>query len=85
MAKDPAIKTTADLKGKKVAGPKGTILHQILIAALDKEGFAPSDVKFLSMGIPESVNAMMTGSVDIALVAGADVLRAEKSRRTHSR
>ena len=79
MAKDPAIKTTADLKGKKVAGPKGTILHQILIAALDKEGFAPSDVEFLSMGIPESVNAMMTGSVDVALVAGADVLRAEKA------
>ena len=79
MAKDPAIKTTADLKGKKVAGPKGTILHQILIAALDKEGYAASDVEFLSMGIPESVNAMMTGSVDVALVAGADVLRAEKA------
>ena len=79
MAKDPAIKTTADLKGKKIAGPKGTILHQILIAALDKEGYKPGDVEFLSMGIPESVNAMMTGSVDVALVAGADVLRAQKA------
>ena len=79
MAKDPAIKTTADLKGKKVAGPKGTILHQILIAALDKESYKSGDVEFLSMGIPESVNAMITGSVDVALVAGADVLRAEKA------
>ncbi len=79
MSKDPAVKTAADLKGKKVAGPKGTILHQILIAALDKEGYKPSDVDFVSMGIPESVNAMMTGNVDVALVAGADVLRAEKA------
>ncbi|MGE4589941.1 MAG: ABC transporter substrate-binding protein [Acidaminococcaceae bacterium] len=79
MAKDPSIKTAADLKGKKVAGPKGTILHQILIAALNKEGYKSSDVNFVSMGIPESVNAMMTGSVDVALVAGADVLRAEKA------
>lgn len=79
MAKDPAIKTAADLKGKKVAGPKGTILHQILIAALEKEGLKASDTEFLSMGIPESVNAMMTDNVDAALVAGADVLRAQKA------
>ena len=35
MVKDPAIKSAADLKGKKVAGPKGTILHQILVADAD--------------------------------------------------
>ncbi|NLY83636.1 MAG: aliphatic sulfonate ABC transporter substrate-binding protein [Acholeplasmataceae bacterium] len=79
MAKDPSIKTAADLKGKKVAGPKGTILHQILVAALGKEGLDPGQVEFLSMGIPESVNAMATGRVDAALVAGADVLRAQKA------
>ena len=27
-----------DLKGKKVVGPKGTVLHQLLVAALKKEG-----------------------------------------------
>jgi sulfonate transport system substrate-binding protein len=79
MAKDPAIKTAADLKGKKVAGPKGTILHQILIAALDKNGLKGTDVELISMDIPASVTAMLTGNVDVALVAGADVLRAEKA------
>ncbi|MFQ9523850.1 MAG: ABC transporter substrate-binding protein [Phascolarctobacterium faecium] len=37
MAKDPNITTVSDLTGKKVAGPKGTILHQILVAALAKK------------------------------------------------
>ena len=79
MAKDPAIKSAADLKGKKIAGPKGTILHQILIAALDKSGLQATDVELVSMGIPASVTAMLNGNVDVALVAGADVLRAEKA------
>ncbi len=79
MAKDPAIKTAADLKGKKIAGPKGTILHQILVAALDKDGLQAKDVELISMGIPASVTAMLNGNVDAALVAGADVLRAQKA------
>jgi ABC-type nitrate/sulfonate/bicarbonate transport systems, periplasmic components len=79
MAKDPSIKSAADLKGKKIAGPKGTILHQILIAALDKNGLSGTDVELISMDIPASVTAMLNGNVDVALVAGADVLRAEKA------
>ncbi len=79
MVKDPAIKTAADLQGKKVAGPKGTILHQILVAALNKEGLKPDAVHFVSLGIPASVNALMSGEADAALVAGADVLRAQKA------
>lgn len=79
MVKDPAIKTAADLQGKKVAGPKGTILHQILVVALNKEGLKPDAVNFVSLGIPASVNALMSGDADAALVAGADVLRAQKA------
>lgn len=79
MVKDPAIKTAADLAGKKVTGPKGTILHQILIAALAKEKLQPDAVELLSMDIPPSVTAMLNGNVDAALVAGSDVLRAQKA------
>ncbi|MDO4177747.1 MAG: NrtA/SsuA/CpmA family ABC transporter substrate-binding protein [Phascolarctobacterium sp.] len=79
MVKDPAIKSAADLKGKKVAGPKGTILHQILVAALDKAKLTQKDVNFVSLGIPAGVNALLSGEVDAALVAGADVLRAQKA------
>lgn len=79
MAMDPAIKTAGDLVGKKVAGPKGTILHQILVAALAKDNVKTDAVEFLSMDIPPSVNAMLSGNVDAALVAGSDVLRAQKA------
>ncbi len=79
MVKDPAIKTAADLQGKKVVGPKGTILHQILVAALNKEGLKPDAVNFVSLGIPAGVNALLSGEADAALVAGADVLRAQKA------
>ena len=77
MAKDPNITAVSDLTGKKVAGPKGTILHQILVAALAKNNLKPDSVELLSMDIPPSVNAMLNGNVDAALVAGS------KSRRPH--
>ena len=79
MVKDPAIKTAADLKGKRVAGPKGTILHQILAAALVKEKLSLKDVEFRSVGIPPAVNALLSGETDAALVAGAEVLRAQRA------
>ena len=79
MVKDPAIKTAADLKGKRVVGPKGTILHQILAATLVKEKLSLKDVEFRSIGIPAAVNALLAGEADAALVAGADVLRAQRA------
>ena len=79
MAKSDSIKTIADLKGKKVAGPKGTILHQLLLAGLAKEGLKPSDVQFVSMDLPASLAALMNGSVDAALSAGADAMRGQES------
>ncbi len=79
MVKDDSIKTVADLKGKKVAGPKGTILHQILVAALAKENLKADAVEFVSLGIPAGVNALMKGEVDAALVAGPAVLKAQEA------
>jgi len=79
VAKDPQIKTVADLKGKKVAGPKGTILHQLLLAALAKNGLAAADAAFVNMGIPQATAAMFAGSVDAALVAGPAVPKALES------
>ena len=69
VARKGGVQNIADLKGKTVAGPKGTVLHQILIAALKAHGLSASDVKFVQMGIPKGVAAMKNGSVDAALVA----------------
>lgn len=73
------IKSAKDLVGKKVAGPKGTILHQVLIAALNKEEHSINDVEYINMGIPEASAALADGSIDAALVAGPAALKAIKA------
>ena len=79
LTKGDKIQKISDLKGKKVAGPKGTILHQLILAALAKEGLKPDDIQFISMDLPSSAAALMNGSVDAALSAGPDAIRAEKA------
>ncbi len=73
LVNDPAVKSLADLKGKKIAGPKGTVLHQLLVAALMKEGMKYDDVQHIEMGIPHGVAALFGGSIDGALAAGPSV------------
>ncbi|MDK2956549.1 MAG: sulfonate transport system substrate-binding protein [Desulfovibrionales bacterium] len=71
--------TVAELKGKIVAGPKGTVLHQMLLAALAKEGLKASDVKFVNMKLPQARTAMLSGSVDAALLAASLVIKSEEA------
>ncbi len=68
-----------DLKGKKVAGPRGTVLHQLLVAALKKEGLSIDDVEFISMDPAPALSALLTGSVDAALLAASAVIKANES------
>ena len=76
MVKSPDIKTVADLKGKTVAGPKGTILHQLLLAALNQHSLSGDAVNYVNMGIPQGVTALLSGDADAALVAGPAVPKA---------
>ena len=79
LTNNDEIVSAKDLVGKKVAGPKGTILHQVLIAALNKEGYSIDDVEFINMGIPEATAALEDGSVDAALIAGPAAYKAVKN------
>lgn len=76
MAKNPDIKSTADLAGKKVVGPKGTILHQLLLASLLKNDLDLEQVEFVNLGIGQGVSALLADSADAALVAGPAVPQA---------
>lgn len=78
FAKDDSIKTPEDLKGKKVAGPKGTILHELLVAYLATAGMTEDDIEFMAMGIPDAQAALAGGSVDAALLAGPTAYNMEK-------
>ena len=70
-SKDASIKSAEDLKGKTVAGPVGTTLHQLLVAYLEKAGMTLEDVNYVNMSIPDAKAALDAGSIDAALVAGA--------------
>lgn len=77
LAKAPGIRSIQDLNGKTVAGPKGTVLHQLLLAALGANGLSPGAVRFVNMDIPGAQAALLAGSVDAALLAGASADQVE--------
>lgn len=71
--------TLADLKGKKIAGPKGTTLHQLLAAALASAGLSLNDVDYINMDLPSSRTALLAGQVDVATLAGNNAVLVEKA------
>lgn len=68
-----------DLKGKKVAGPKGTVLHQLLVAALLKEGLSIKDVEFVNMDPAAAMTATLSGKVDAGLLAANLIIKAHEA------
>ena len=77
-AKGSKIAKPQDLRGKTVAGPKGTILHELLVAWLAKGGMTEKDVNFVHMGIPGAQAALTAGEVQAALLAGPVAYTMEK-------
>ena len=72
-------RTISELRGTTIAGPKGSVLHQMLIAALVKEGMNASDVNVLNMGLPQAGTALLAGQVDGALQAAGVIIRNEEA------
>lgn len=72
-------KTVRELRGKTVAGPKGTVLHQMLIAALVSEGMNANDVNFIQMDLPDARAALLSGNIDGALQAAALIIRDQEA------
>jgi len=68
-----------ELEGKTVAGTKGSVLHQMLIAALVKEGMKASDINFIQMDLAESRSALLAGRVDAALQTSSLIIRNEEA------
>jgi sulfonate transport system substrate-binding protein len=64
VAKDSPIRTVADLKGKRVAFNRGSNVHYLLIAALEKAGLKFSDVEPRYLAPADGRAAFARGSVD---------------------
>jgi len=64
VARDSALKTIADLKGKKVALNKGSNVHYLLVKALDRAGVKYSEIQTVFLAPADARAAFERGSVD---------------------
>ena len=75
-SKDAGMTSPESLRGKTIAGPAGTNLHELLAAYLATANMTMEDVNYVNMSIPESKAALDGGSIDGALLAGATAYQA---------
>jgi sulfonate transport system substrate-binding protein len=59
-----AIKTLADLKGKKVAYAAGSSSHNLIAAALQKAGLSLNDIETVNLGASDAIFAYENDNVD---------------------
>lgn len=79
MANKGGPADVGSLKGKKVAGPKGTVLNQLLAAALAAQGLSLDDIEYINMDLPTARAALLAGQVDAATLAGANATQVEQA------
>jgi sulfonate transport system substrate-binding protein len=82
-----AIQSFDDLRGKKIATGRGSIGHQLVLAALEAKGWKPGDVQIVFLAPSDAKIAYMQGSVDAWSVWEPYVSQEEvlfKSRRVIS-
>lgn len=59
-----ALKSAADLKGKRIATGKGSIGHFVALKALEQAGISPKEVQWVFLGPVDAKVALLNGSVD---------------------
>lgn len=77
-AKNDSITSPEELRGKTIAGPAGTNLHELLVSYLATADMTIEDVNYVNMSIPDAKAALEGGSIDVALLAGATAYQAEQ-------
>ena len=64
---DLPIASFKDLKGKRVAVAKGTVLHWAFLKALEQNGLGLKDVTLLDLSTADQLAALAAGSIDAAI------------------
>jgi len=64
VAPDSPIRTVADLKGKRIATNRGSIGHQVVLAALEEAGLPADSVRFHFLPPADAKLALASGAVD---------------------
>lgn len=77
FSKDNSLNDATSLKGKTIAGPAGTNLHELLVAYLKKSDLTIKDVNFVNMSIPDALAAVGAGKIDVAMLGGPAAYKAQ--------
>src|ERR1700738_4186856 len=64
VPRESKIQSFEDLRGKKIATGRGSIGHQLILAALESRGWSPSDVQIVFLAPSDAKVAYTQGSVD---------------------
>ncbi|UTY59071.1 sulfonate ABC transporter substrate-binding protein [Massilia sp. erpn] len=78
VPKNSALRSVADLKGKKVALNKGSNVHYLLLKALEKAGLAYRDIEPVFLPPADARAAFERGSVDAWAIWDPFLAAAEK-------
>jgi sulfonate transport system substrate-binding protein len=79
IPKDSAIKTVADLKGKKIALNKGSNVHYLLVRLLEKSGLKLTDVQVVYLPPADARAAFESKNVDAWVIWDPFQAAAEKA------
>lgn len=76
---DSPIKTSADLKGKKIGVGKASSAHNTAIATLEKASLSPSDISLVYLPPADALAAFQRGAIDAWSIWDPFLSRAEKT------
>ncbi|MDR3164911.1 MAG: ABC transporter substrate-binding protein [Synergistaceae bacterium] len=76
------VKNISDLRGRRVAGVRGSVVHQVFAEALAENGMTEADVEFYPMPLANAASALLAGKCDAALLVGGDIPRVVKAGGT---
>jgi len=79
VPKDSAIKTVADLKGRKVALNKGSNVHYFIVKLFEKHGLPYSDLNLVYLPPSDARAAFEKGSIDAWVIWDPFLAAAEKT------
>jgi sulfonate transport system substrate-binding protein len=79
VPKDSAIRTVADLKGKKIAYNKGSNVQYFLVKLLEKNGLKYSDVQHVHLPPPDARAAFEKGAIDAWIIWDPFLAAAQKT------
>jgi sulfonate transport system substrate-binding protein len=82
VSNNPDVKDISGIKGRRVAGLRGSVVHQVFVEALAENGMSEADVEFYPMPLANAASTLLAGKCDAALLVGGDITRAVKAGGT---